>query len=158
MAGVGFSGGAALEAKLKEIAARLDKAKTVQVGFMAGPPYPDGTSVPMVAAIQNYGAPEAGIPARPFFFNMVRDQSPTWGGRIAETLKATDYDANQTLILMGEEVAGELQDAIRDADFAPLASATVKGKGFDKQLIDTGNMFNSVHYAVDGRISDASKK
>lgn len=44
-----FSGGAALEAKLSELAEKLGDGKTLRVGFLEGATYPDGQSVPMVA-------------------------------------------------------------------------------------------------------------
>lgn len=154
---VGVSGGDRLDAALRKIATQLEKAQKVDVGFMTGSTYPDGTSVPMVAAIQNFGAPAAGIPPRPFFSDMVKAQSPSWGGKITQVLKATDYDAKQTLSLMGEDISGALQDSIVAADYVPLKPETVNRKGFDKQLIDTGHMRNSVQYAVDGDVSDAPK-
>lgn len=155
MAGVG--GGDKLEAALRAIAKKLESAKTVEVGFLKEATYPDGTSVAMVAAIQNYGAPAANIPPRPFFSDMVKEQFPSWGGKMANVLKATGYDAKQTLGLMGEEISGALQDAIVQANYAPLKPETVNRKGFDSQLIDTGHMRNSVQYAVDGDVSDAPK-
>ncbi|MFL9904271.1 hypothetical protein PQR71_40140 [Paraburkholderia fungorum] len=50
-----FSGGAALEAKLREIAEKVGKAKTVNVGFLEGATYPDGTPVALIAATNEYG-------------------------------------------------------------------------------------------------------
>lgn len=148
MATIGFSGGAALEARLKEIAKRAGEAGTLQVGFMAGSTYPDGTSVPMVAAIQNYGAPAAGIPPRPFFTNMVRDKSPTWAESLGNIAVATDYDMKMTLGHLGEGIGGQLIESIIGFDSVPLADSTVARKGFDKQLVNTGHMKNSVYYKV----------
>jgi hypothetical protein len=51
-----FSGGSKLDAKLKEIAAKLSKAQTVNVGFLEGATYPSGESVAYIASIQEYGA------------------------------------------------------------------------------------------------------
>ena len=46
-----FTGGAGLEQKLREIAEKVGKANSVRVGFLEGATYPDGTPVPLVAAL-----------------------------------------------------------------------------------------------------------
>lgn len=152
MAAIAFKGGDKMQSVLEKMKDRLGKAQKLDVGFMEGATYPDGTPVAMVAAIHNYGAPAAHIPARPFFSDMVRDNSPQWGEKMGKILAATGYDAEQTMGLMGEKLTSELQDSIRDSKWAPLADSTVSSKGFDKALIDTGHMLNSVQYAVDGDV------
>lgn len=149
MATIGFSGGALLDAKLREIADRLGKSASVDVGFHPDANYADGVQpVAMVAAIQNYGAPEAGIPARPFFSEMVRENSPNWGNELAGILVAEDYDGVRALRSMGEVIAGQLAESITQANFVPLAPATVARKGFSAQLIDTGTMRRSIKPVV----------
>lgn len=106
------TGGDKVAGVLRAYGNKLGRTKETRVGFLEGATYPDGTPVGMVAALNNFGAPEAGIPSRPFFTNMVRDQSPTWGERFATILKATDGDSEQAFALMGEGIAGQLRDAI----------------------------------------------
>lgn len=144
-----YAGGEAMQSKLGELFKKLQNAKLVKVGFLEGSTYPDGTPVAMVAAIQNYGAPAAGIPARPFFSNMVAEKSPKWGEQMAAVAKANDFDAHKTLDAMGQGIQGQLQAAISDFDSVPLAASTVAKKGFDKQLIDTNHMRNSADYEVE---------
>ena len=55
-----LKGGAHADAYLQKIADRIKQAGTLRVGFLEGATYPDGTSVAMVAAIQNFGAPALG--------------------------------------------------------------------------------------------------
>lgn len=55
------SGGNKFAAALRDINANIDKASSVDVGFLEGATEPDGTSIPMIAAIQEFGAPKAGI-------------------------------------------------------------------------------------------------
>lgn len=143
-----ISGGEKLEARLQELAQKVSNPATLRVGFLSGAAYPDGTSVPMVAAIHNFGAPAAGIPPRPFFSNVVARGKTTWGDKLVDVLKAVDYDAKQALLRMGEGIKGEIQDEINNGSFAPLKPATVRRKGFDKPLIDTAHMLNSVDYEV----------
>lgn len=144
----GFSGGSRLEEALRKMADNLNKGKEVRVGFLEGATYPDGTSVPMVAAIQNYGAPAAGIPPRPFFSGMVKEKSPDWADSMAGALKANDYDAKVALGQMGEGIKGQLQGSITDLTEPELADSTKAAKGFDAPLIDTGHMQSSVDFEV----------
>ncbi len=141
-------GGDKFAAELQRMAGAVQSAESVKVGFLSNATYPDGKPVAMVAAIQNWGAPRAGILPRPFFTNMVKDKSPEWGPATGELLKANDYDAAKTLAQVGEVVAGQLRQSIRDTNFPPLAESTIARKGFDKPLVETGHMFNSVDYEV----------
>lgn len=143
-----MTGGEKLQAALAAIVGKLASAETVQVGFLENSTYPDGTSVPMVAAIQEFGAPKAGIPPRPFFRTMIAAKAPGWGGAMGQILKSTDYDAAKTLGQMGEGIKGQLQESIKATNNPPLASATIAAKGFATPLIDTGHMLNSVDYEV----------
>jgi hypothetical protein len=142
-------GGEALEEALRNISQKLNKAATLQVGFMEDATNSKtGASIPMYAAINNYGAPSKGIPPRPFFDDMVREKSPGWPKLIATQLVATGYDVVKTLKITGEVMVGQLQDQINNGSYAPLAESTVARKGFDKPLIDTSDMINSATYRV----------
>jgi hypothetical protein len=200
----GLLGGAKLKARLKEIEERLSKASSVKVGFLAGSTYPDGTSIPMVAATQEFGgtinreahdqtlyrqvnaagkaflkngrfvkksksnkatthavgAYSITIPPRPFFRNMIQENKSHWGDDMAKILKSTDYDTVRSLALMGNQIAGELQQSIHDTNSPPLAASTIRAKskggvkkiegvlGPAKPLIDSGTMWNSVDFEV----------
>ena len=106
------SGGDNTIATLRDLANRLGKATEVRVGFLENATYPDGTPVATIAALNNFGAPGAGIPPRPFFSNMIAQESQTWGEKFAVVLKAADSDAAKALDLMGEGMAGQLREAI----------------------------------------------
>jgi hypothetical protein len=144
-----ITGGTKLEAHLKGLAKKLSNAKSVKVGFLEGATYPDGTPVAMVAAIQNFGAPAVGIPPRPFFSNMVREKGPNWGKSLSEILKAQKMDAAKSLALTGKGIEGQLHQSIVDTNAPPLAKATIAAKGFDKPLVDTGHMLNSINSEVE---------
>lgn len=118
-----------LESVLEDIARKLETATFVKVGFLEGAKYPDDTSVPMVAAIQNFGAPAAGIPPRPFFTNMVKEKSPTWGKSLGNILKNNGYDAASALDEMGEIIQHQLQAAIVHTDSPSLSPVTVMLRG-----------------------------
>lgn len=143
-----LKGGNTWQKALDAIAVNVSKASSVDVGFLAGATYPDGTSVPMVAAIQEYGAPSRGIPPRPFFRQMILEHSKEWPDQVQKILKAHGYAADATLADMGELIKGELQQSIVDLTSPPLAASTVAAKGSSKPLVDTGVMLRSVDYAV----------
>ena len=144
-----FSGGEKLKAQLEELAKKVSKSATLRVGFLEGATYPDGTSVPMVAAIQEFGAPAKGIPPRPFFRGMIAKESKHWSDDVAAVLKSSDYDAPRALALMGEEIKGELVQSITVLTDPPLSPKTVAAKGFAKPLVDTGHLRNSVGSEVE---------
>lgn len=151
MASITLTGGDGLDAKLNELAGKLGRGqREVRVGFFERARYPDGTPVATIAAIQNFGAPARGIPPRPFFSNMVDAQSPGWPDTFVKILKAADYDIEVSLERMGEHIAGQLRQSIRDTNAPPLAEATIRKKGFAKPLIDTAVMFQSVGVEVTG--------
>lgn len=134
-------GGDKLAAALKKIAKGLKRPGSLQVGFMEDAKYPDGTSVAMVAAIQNFGAPRAGIPPRPFFSNMVQEKSPGWPKAIVDNLKESNYDTGMALDRVGQGIVAQLQQSIIDTYDPPLSPVTVMLRGMkanDPGLVVTG--------------------
>lgn len=81
---------------------------------------------------------------------MISANSAQWPGEFSQLIRSSNYDARLALGLMGERIKSQLQDSIRELNSPPLAESTIKRKGFDKPLVDTGHMQNSVDYAVDG--------
>jgi hypothetical protein len=144
-----LSGGDKLNAALKGIADRVGREGVVRIGFLENSTYPDGTSVPMIAAINEFGAPSRGQPPRPFFRRMIASKSGEWPAAIGKNLIATNYDVETTLKRMGAGIAGQLRQSIIDLVAPPLAPSTIKRKGFDKPLIDQGIMLSSVDYEVE---------
>lgn len=153
-------GGTKFKAAINGVIAQLTKPGLLRVGFLEGATYPDGTSVAAVAAFNEFGRTvsaknEEGemqqsyfqLP-RPFFRNMIAAKASSWPGAIAKNLKATGYDTEATLRLAGDGIKGQLQQSIQDTNDPPLAESTIAAKGFDKPLIDTGHMFNSVDFEV----------
>jgi len=146
MATHSIKGAEGLSKALGDIARRMGSGK-VDVGFMAGATYPDGTPVAAVAYWNEYG--NVGQPARPFFRQMIAKEAGTWADKMAKLAKATNYDGKRVLALMGEDVGGALAQSINDLESPPLAPSTIEAKGFAKPLIDTSHMINSIHYQVD---------
>ena len=130
----------ALEAKLLELAKKAHGS--VEIGFI------DSEQAP-IAFWNEFGhGGKAPAPPRPFFRNMVAKESPNWPKMMADELKSSNFDGAHTLAYMGKEIEGSLKQSIMEFDSVPLAASTIKRKGFDKQLIDTGDMLNSTTYRV----------
>jgi hypothetical protein len=147
-----ISGGDKLAAALRKIGEGLNASgggATVRVGFLENAKYPDGKPVAMIAAIQDFGAPAAGIPPRPFFRNMIANKQGEWPAAIAGLLKASDYDVERALDIAGAAIAGQLKQSIIDTNSPPLAQSTIDRKGFSKPLIETSHMINSVDHEVE---------
>jgi hypothetical protein len=141
MAGRSIKMSDAVTAKILELA---KKARgSVKVGFI------DNNQAP-IAFWNNFGH-KGNFPAppRPFFTNMVNDESPKWPNMMAAELKRSKFDGKTTLAFMGEEIEGSLKQSIVDFDSVPLAASTIRRKGFDKQLINKGDMLRSTSYKVD---------
>lgn len=143
-----LKGGDKLNTALANLAAKVKKPGTLRVGFLGGASYPDGKPVAMIAAINEYGAPSRGQPPRPFFRRMIAAKQKEWPEAIKNLLIANDYDAIKTLDVAGAAIAGQLRQSIVDLTDPPLAEGTIKRKGFDKPLVDSGVMLKSVDHEV----------
>jgi hypothetical protein len=148
MATIEISGGSEMERKLKEMMDKLGDGTLLRVGFLENATYPDGEYVATIAAANEFGNPGNNQPPRPFFRNMIAANSPAWPLEVGKVIKAVDFDGGKALQLMGERIKDQLQGSIRELVEPPLSPYTIKKKGFDKPLIDTGHMLNSVDYDV----------
>lgn len=119
----------------------------VEVGWFSGKQYPDGLEVAENAIIQNYGAPKAGIPARPFFDNCIKENEDKWTKRFVE-LVSNGMSSEQALNIIGEMIKTDLQNSITNGKWEPNAPSTVKRKKSSKPLIDTGTMLGSIHKQI----------
>ena len=126
MAEIGIKDGGLLDKALRKIAERVSKPAVLRAGFMEDARYPDGQSVAEVAAIQNFGAPGAGIPARPFFSNAVARGSAEWAGKLAKLIVLAEYDAEKALTMMGPVLAFDIQRSITETNAPPLSEITLQ--------------------------------
>jgi hypothetical protein len=120
-----FTGGEAFQNALRDLGQKLSRPATLRVGFLEGATYPNGQPVAMVAAIQEFGAPRAGIPPRPFFRNMIAARKASWPAAIIQALKDNDYDVKKALAITGLGIAGQLQQSIRDTNDPNLSPVTL---------------------------------
>lgn len=132
---------------LKDVADRLGDSLSLSVGFLEGGIYTDGTSVAEVAMFQEYGTRT--IPPRPFMRKTIATHGEEWAGNAAQLLRENNLDLSIVAPLMGELIKGQIQQSIVEFTEPPNAPSTIRKKGFNKPLIDTGHMLRSVDYNVD---------
>jgi hypothetical protein len=140
-------GGNKAAAAFRELSTRLNKG-ALKIGFLKGSTAPNGDSMPLRAAFNEFGVPSRNQPPRPFFRRMIAAKEKEWPAAVAGLLKSTKYDIDKTLNLTGEAIKGQLVESINTLVSPPLAQSTIDRKGFDKPLIDKADMVNSVAYEV----------
>ena len=163
-----IKGMGSLQAKLKNISKSYASNKQVRAGFLEGATYPDdtrgaasstgddgaasstGTPVALVAAVHEFGAPAKGIPVRSFMRTAIAQNNGKWAEQLARGIEATG-NVEGALGLVGEEMASDIRNSIRDEEFTELKPATVNRKGFATPLIDTAHMVHSVDHEVTER-------
>jgi len=174
MADAHISGGDKLDAYLKSLSSKVTNAAQLDVGFFEDTQYPDGTSVAMIAAIQEFGAPSKGIPPRPFFRTMVAAKADEWGPKLGYMLNQSKGDAKQALGELGKDIMADLKQSIIDTNSPANSPVTdllkqrfpLGGQTFadvmqarhdvangitappGKPLVHTGQMLNSVEERV----------
>jgi len=143
---------AALDKKLKLLGAR--KAY-VKVGLLGSKDSRDGGELtnPALGSIHEYGTSK--IPARPFImppFMAEREANVailTRGYRAA--LAKNEPDAFiRVLRALGQKMVAGIKRYVTagDSPLAPNAPETVRRKGSDRPLVDTGQLIRSVDYVV----------
>ena len=125
----------------------------IEVGFQADKTAKDGeTTLAEIAYFNHYGTlDESGqvlIPARPFMDTLDhrKDELFQFSGQALENC-GTPREVAESI---GSEAKSMIQEAIRNDDWAPNAPSTIKKKGSDKPLIDTGTMRQNVEFVIKG--------
>ncbi len=137
---------------------RLKKSLTgkrdryVKVGFPSNATESDGTKTALVAAVHEFGSPSQGIPERPFVRPSLDKNRAKRSALNKQNLKKVlngGITIDAALGQLGHMAAGDIQEEIRNGNFAPLKPATIQRKGSSKPLIDTGQMRQSVTYELE---------
>ena len=123
--------------------------KTVKAGVLAGSGNEDnGTSLVDVAFYNEYGTSK--IPARPFVRIANEKNQQTWANEAEKVVDkiVAGYDANFSIL--GNTMKENIQDVIGDKNLlVPNSPATIRRKGHDKPLIDTGKLKASIKFEVE---------
>lgn len=138
-----FSGGHEMERALKRISERA--GANLEVGFFEGSTAgKDGKSAAEIAAYNEYGTET--IPMRPFMLVTVRREQWRWGKLLGPALKNANFDGQQALEIIGQQIKGDIQETMREWDNPDNAPSTIKKKGFDDPLVDTGKLIDAVAF------------
>ncbi len=135
--------GKRFEKILKELA-KLE----VAVGYQEGTAYPDGTSVVDVALWNELGTVRS--PSRPFLRNSVdghKDEISRFMKRAVKEI-TEGKSVEEVLKKIGVFQQKIIRKEISSGNFEPNSPETVRRKGSDKPLIDTGLMRQSVNYVI----------
>lgn len=127
---------------LSRVLRRAQALPHLNAGFLEGATYPDGTPVAAVAYFNEFGTDH--VPARPFMRQAIAKNQDQWPKLLAASLKAAKGDLEKALDMTAERIVAQIQQEIRTLQSPPLKPSTIAAKGFDKPLIDTGHMLNSV--------------
>lgn len=112
--------------------------------------YEDGMTVLEVATIHEFGT--STIPERSFI-RAYFDENQTRIRKMMTALMGSVIEGKRTkeqvLEILGQKLVGEIQARIAARIPPPLAPETVRRKGSDVPLIDTGQLRSSITYKVD---------
>jgi len=149
-------GAKAMAARLKALAA---STKTVRVGVLSDAPKKEREgatgklSLVEVAAIHEFGAPEAGIPQRSFIRATIderRSDIARLQRVVAQRVAMGEITEEQGLAQIGAKVAGWIKARIASNIPPPLAEKTVARKGSSVALVDTGQLRSGITSEVRG--------
>ena len=150
---VSVQGGHRIRRYMMNMDREATTAPSVDIGFAQGGAYADGRSLPMVAAINEFGI---GVPQRPFMritgAMLVNDKA--FPNLFRSLVDPTAASQNKFRLVpwawaqIGLYVQGLMQKSITDLKSPPNAPATIARKGSDDPLIDTGHMRQSVTWRI----------
>jgi hypothetical protein len=137
-----LEGGAVLQVTLKDMARRM-KSGSVSAGLYD----PENATK---GYINEYGDPAHNIPPRPFMRITFATFREMWVEELKNHFKQHENTADAlkaTGLMMATHINNVLQTA--RGRFAPNAPRTVRQKGFNFPLLETGAMFKAVSYRVE---------
>ncbi len=133
--------------------------RRVKVGVLGGTDA-KGISMPELAAIHEFGAPAAGIPQRSFIRFTAKNRADDIAKmceRLARGILGEKLEVDHALGLLGAFMVGAIRKSITQRLIKQdLAPATIvrktkgkSGKRGTAALIDTGQLINSLSFAVE---------
>lgn len=133
---------------------RLDGTEISAGILQSAGSYSKGQSLVDVAIWNEYGTQK--IPSRPFI-RIASDQNRRKWERLSADCINEILDGSRTRPgyigkRIGKAMKADIQAVMGDkSKLAPNAPSTIKKKGHDKPLIDTGKLQSSVDYRVEGK-------
>lgn len=135
----------------KKFYAELEKLKKLRVaiGYQQGQgTSEDGVDMADIAMWNELGT--SGAPSRPFLRKSVdeNEEKIIVFGQLQAKRLTQGATAQEILTALGAMQKGLVQEKIVDGNYAPNAPSTIRKKGSDKPLIDTGRMRQSVNFVI----------
>lgn len=145
-------------ARIKRELLKLEKS-VVEVGILGesaryADPDSDGFTLVDVAIVNEFGSEDGHIPERPAHRQTYNAKRNDLKKRIAGSVRLIaegKVDTGTQLDRLGLWYTGELKDTIRQFNDPPNAPSTVRQKGANNPLVDTGRMLNSINHEVSSR-------
>ena len=133
--------------KFQKMLEDLDKLE-VRIGIQQGAGSDNGVDLVDIAMFNELGTVH--IPSRPFLRDSVDAHSSEINAFLQSmrTQLVKGGSAEDTLKKIGVFQKGLIQKEIVNGDFVPNSPETIKRKGSDKPLIDTGRMRQSINYVI----------
>ncbi len=106
-----------------------------------------------LAAIHEFGAPQANVPERSFIRSTVDDKLPVWRRlltKLGGSIYALELPVEQALNVVGLRMASDIQRTINKGrpEWDDLKPRTIARKASAKALIDTRELLRSVKHYV----------
>ena len=130
------------------IKAAITRMPTVDVGII------DRPDIAIYAMVHEYGSSDGSTPARRWLTSSIEKNSGAVNSAIASATAAVldgRLQSRRAAELAGKDVADIIRAHVNGGDFPPaLKPATVRQKGFAKQMVDTGSMRDAITSRVNG--------
>lgn len=138
--------GKKLEDVLERVRQRRRNAKQAESGL----------TLAELATILHFGTENGHIPARPFLtlaFDKHRDELVEMGGKLIGGILDGKMTVEKALNILGASLANFAKREITDGSGVPPPNApsTVRRKGSDRPLVDTGRLLGAINWSVEIR-------
>lgn len=140
---------------LQKLVKSYENDDVLAIGYPAsesgGIRYPDGTSVALVATVNNFGSQSRGIPARPYMSESSQpaiEATQPIAAALIPLLNQGKVTPAQILKDMGPFAEAAFKAKLTEGPWEPNSEYTVEKKGSSRPLIDTGLLRNSLTHVV----------
>lgn len=123
------------------------------VSVLVGVRGKEGAEQVLIAAVNEFGSSDGRIPERSYLRSTVDENRDRYLKALEAASRAGEAQGPGTLTRELGKVAqvavGDIQRKIRDLDTPPNAPSTIRKKGTDNPLIDTGRLRQSIDWEIE---------
>jgi hypothetical protein len=109
----------------------------------------DGSDIVEIATYQEFGTES--IPERSFIRSTLKEQASAIRNKTILSVRGiiTGRGSSEAeLRTLGLFLETKMKEKVLSGNFTPLSWSTIKAKGSDKPLIDTGRLLGSIRYVI----------